>query len=309
MPSFRNATEGTGIGNTVTDGAGRLGFARGNKGYAAFNATGSAWSRTFSTSLPNGQYCNVARGTYRTATGVCTGGVITVSGGTFTTSIPANRGVALHINAVTQCTDPNGCQPDNPPTGFTRFTATVETNPGQEVYVVGSIPALGSWTPANGVRLTTGPGSYPTWTGAVELPSGTAFEWKLVKIGNGATVWENGANRTGTGGASLNAVWGQTGGGGTSAAVSFHVNATTSYGQNVFLVGSVPALGSWNPASAVAMSSNDYPVWKVTVSLPTNQQFEYKLIKKEPNGTVIWESGPNRTHTPTGAVTLTDTWR
>ena len=39
MVSFRNATEGTGISNQVTDGNGRLAFARGNRGYAAFNAT------------------------------------------------------------------------------------------------------------------------------------------------------------------------------------------------------------------------------------------------------------------------------
>jgi alpha-amylase len=77
----------------------------------------------------------------------------------------------------------------------------------------------------------------------------------------------------------------------------------------VFVVGSTAALGSWNPANAVALSSADYPIWKATVTLPTNQQFEYKLLKKDANGTVTWESGSNRSYTPTGAVTLSDTWR
>ncbi|GAA4687089.1 carbohydrate-binding module family 20 domain-containing protein [Phytohabitans rumicis] len=207
MPSFRNATEGTGIGSVVTDGSGRLAFARGARGYAAFNATGSAWTRTFSTGLPDGTYCNVARGTYNATTGVCTGGAVTVSGGAFTTAIPANRGVALHVAA----------------------------------------PASGGSTPP------------PT------TPS--------------------------------------------TVAVTFGVNATTWWGQNVFVVGNVPALGSWNPANAVAMSAATYPVWRATVDLPTGERFEYKYIKKDPDGTVTWEAGENHYYTPTAPVSLLDTWR
>jgi alpha-amylase len=203
MPSFRNATDGTGIANQVTDGNGRLAFARGSRGYAAFNATDSAWTRTFATSLPDGNYCNVARGTFVDDT--CTGGVIAVSGGSFTATIPANRGVALHVNA----------------------------------------------------RTTGGPSNPP-----------------------GGTV-----------------------------AVSFHATVTTWFGQNVFVAGSTPELGAWNPANAVPLSAADYPVWKATVALPSGQPIEYKLIKKDPNGTVTWEAGANRTYTPTTAVTLTSTWR
>ncbi|MFY1703652.1 carbohydrate-binding module family 20 domain-containing protein [Micromonospora sp. WMMA1923] len=221
MPSFRNAVAGTAIGNVVTDGNGRLGFARGNRGYAAFNATGSAWNRSFTTNLPDGTYCNVARGTFNRGTKACTGGVITVNGGSFTTSIPADRGVALHVDARTDGTTPNPTATPTPtptatpttgptptvPAGATRFTVTAQTNWGQEVYVVGSIPQLGNWNPAGGVKLSTNSGSYPTWTGSVDLPAGTSFEWKLVKIGNGATQWENGANRTGTAGSPLTATW------------------------------------------------------------------------------------------------------
>ncbi|MGW0431015.1 carbohydrate-binding module family 20 domain-containing protein [Micromonospora sp. NPDC003197] len=313
MPSFRNATEGTGIGNTVTDGNGRLGFARGTKGYAAFNATGSAWSRTFTTNLPDGEYCNVARGTYRAATDECTGGVIAVAGGTFTTSIPANRGVALHVEAMTECDDPDGCDPVDPPLDDTSFTATVETSYGQEVYVVGSIPELGSWNPVNGLHLTTDATTYPAWSGSVDIPADTSFEWKLVKVSpDGSVQWENDPNRTGSGGNSFNVTWNQAGGGGgSSAAVSFHANVTTWYGQEVYVVGSAPELGSWNPANAVRLTTDEssYPTWKGSVSLPVGQQFEYKFLKKDPDGTVTWESGANRSYTPTGAVTLTDSWR
>ncbi|MDG4763559.1 carbohydrate-binding module family 20 domain-containing protein [Solwaraspora sp. WMMD406] len=316
MVSFRNATDDTGISGVVTDGNGRLGFARGDRGYAAFNATTTAWSREFSTNLPDGQYCDVARGTYDRDSGTCTGGVVTVSGGTFSASVPANRAVALHVEAVTECTNPAGCGPvDPPPPGDTGFTATVSTSPGQQVRVVGSIPELGSWNPANGVPLSTDATSYPAWTGTADVPAGTAFEWKLVKVATGGAVeWESGANRTGTGGTTVAVVWGQPGSGGddppAEAAVSFRIDATTWYGQQVLVVGSSPALGAWDPAGAVALAATEYPVWTGTVSLPAGEAFEYKFIKRAPNGTVTWESGVNRSHTPVGGpVTLTGTWR
>ncbi|WP_428964181.1 carbohydrate-binding module family 20 domain-containing protein [Micromonospora fluostatini] len=221
MPGFRNAVAGTGISNQLTDGNGRLAFARGNRGYAAFNATGSAWSRSFSTNLPNGTYCNVARGTFNPATKACTGGTITVTGGSFTTSIPADRGVALHVNARTDGTTPTPTATPTPtptatptsspsptiPAGATRFTVTATTNWGQEVYVVGSIPQLGNWNPGSGVKLSTGTSTYPSWTGTVDLPAGASFEWKLVKIGNGQTVWESGANRVSTAGGTITGTW------------------------------------------------------------------------------------------------------
>ncbi|MEU5884134.1 carbohydrate-binding module family 20 domain-containing protein [Spirillospora sp. NPDC047279] len=94
-------------------------------------------------------------------------------------------------------------------------------------------------------------------------------------------------------------------------AVSFNADVTTWYGQNVFLVGGVPALGGWNPGRAIALSSAAYPVWRTTVTLPPGTAVEYKYIKKDPDGTVTWESGGNRTFTTAsgGTQTRNDTWR
>jgi alpha-amylase len=98
----------------------------------------------------------------------------------------------------------------------------------------------------------------------------------------------------------------------SSAATSFEANVTTTFGQNVFVTGNTAALGNWNPANAVALSSASYPVWKATVALPANTAVQYKYIKKE-GSTVIWESDPNRTRTTAAAspctATWTDTWR
>jgi alpha-amylase len=96
---------------------------------------------------------------------------------------------------------------------------------------------------------------------------------------------------------------------GTGAA--FGVDATTSYGQNIFVTGNHASLGNWSPATAVPLSSAAYPVWRATVSLPAGTTFEYKYLRKNTDGSVTWESGSNRTATvPSGgSVTLNDTWR
>ena len=87
---------------------------------------------------------------------------------------------------------------------------------------------------------------------------------------------------------------------------------STTFGQNVFVTGNTAALGNWNPADAVALSSAAYPVWRATVSLPVNTAVEYKYLKKE-GSAVVWESDPNRTRTTAAAspctATWTDTWR
>lgn len=96
-----------------------------------------------------------------------------------------------------------------------------------------------------------------------------------------------------------------------AVAVGFNVEATTYWGQNVYVVGSVPALGNWDPANAVPLSAATYPIWRASVHLPAATTFEYKYIKKNPDGTVTWESDPNRRYTTpaSGAVALNDTWR
>jgi alpha-amylase len=102
-----------------------------------------------------------------------------------------------------------------------------------------------------------------------------------------------------------------TGGGTGTVQVTFNAYATTSYGQNVFVVGSIPALGGWAPGSAVALSSAGYPTWSATVSLPAGTTFQYKYVKKNPDGSVTWESDPNRSYTTGtgGTAVINDSWR
>ncbi|MDH2424922.1 carbohydrate-binding module family 20 domain-containing protein [Sphaerisporangium sp. TRM90804] len=96
-----------------------------------------------------------------------------------------------------------------------------------------------------------------------------------------------------------------------SVATSFNVNATTAWGQNVFVTGNVAELGNWSPAAAVPLSSAAYPVWRATVNLPASTAVQYKYIKKDGGGAVVWESDPNRSFTTpaSGTATRNDTWR
>ncbi|KAH9979341.1 glycoside hydrolase [Lactifluus volemus] len=93
--------------------------------------------------------------------------------------------------------------------------------------------------------------------------------------------------------------------------VLFSENATTTFGQNIFVVGSVPQLGSWNTDNAIPLNGVSYPVWGATVYLPPNTAFEFKFIRKESNGNVVWESDPNRQDTTpsSGVQLISASWR
>ncbi|WP_264158688.1 carbohydrate-binding module family 20 domain-containing protein [Cellulomonas iranensis] len=95
-----------------------------------------------------------------------------------------------------------------------------------------------------------------------------------------------------------------------AAQVAFGVTATTVWGQDLYVVGDHAALGGWDPARAVPLSSTTYPVWRATVTLPPGTAVQYKYVRKQ-GATVTWESGANRTLTvpASGTLTTTDTWR
>ncbi|KAF3013880.1 hypothetical protein E8E15_004544 [Penicillium rubens] len=104
----------------------------------------------------------------------------------------------------------------------------------------------------------------------------------------------------------------------TTVLVTFEGLVTTAYGQNVFLTGSISQLGSWSTSSAIALSADLYtssnPLWTASIDLPAGTTFEYKFFKKGSDGSITWESDPNRSYTvPTGCSgttgTASGTWR
>jgi chitodextrinase len=70
--------------------------------------------------------------------------------------------------------------------------ANANTVVGQNLRVVGSVTALGSWAPASGFALTIqGSGANVPWTGTVSLPPNTAIQYKYVKWNGSTATWES----------------------------------------------------------------------------------------------------------------------
>lgn len=96
----------------------------------------------------------------------------------------------------------------------------------------------------------------------------------------------------------------------SSIPVTFTVtNATTALGQNIYISGNVAELGNWAPANAAGPAAcPNYPAWQLTVSLPAGKSIEFKAIKKDSSGNVVWQSTPNSTYTVptsgTGSVSI-----
>lgn len=104
---------------------------------------------------------------------------------------------------------------------------------------------------------------------------------------------------------------------GKQTAVRFKVNnAITDYGTNVYLVGNVYELGNWDTSKAIGTMFNatatiaGYPSWFYDVSLPAGATIEFKFIKVDGNGNVIWEDGNNHVYTvpSTGTGEVTVEW-
>ncbi len=204
MVGFRNAVAGTTITRWWDDGGSRIAFARGDRGYVALNAGSSALTRTFTTSLPAGAYCDVISG--QESGGSCTGTTVTVSSsGQATFTVPAEGSVALHVGqrpsgSPTPTSSPTATPTSSPtatPTASTAqvaFGVTATTVWGQDIYVVGDHASLGGWDPARAVPLSAA--TYPVWRATVTLPPGTTVQYKYIRLQGSSVTWESGANRT-----------------------------------------------------------------------------------------------------------------
>ncbi|KAK7692430.1 hypothetical protein QCA50_004055 [Cerrena zonata] len=189
---------------------------------------------------------------------------------------------------------------------FTTLTSAVKT------WADGFIAVHAKYTPSNGglaeqySRSNGNPLSAVdlTWSYAAAL---TAFAARDGKAGPswgaaGLTVPATCSTAgTGSGGGSS---------GGPTVAVTFNNVATTTFGENIYITGSVPELQNWSPDNALILSAANYPTWSITVNLPANTRIEYKYIRKF-NGAITWESDPNRViNTPaSGTFTEGDQWR
>ena len=82
------------------------------------------------------------------------------------------------------------------------------THQGQSVFIAGSIPELGGWSPTKALKLepniyyqyiADGHRGTPIWTRVVSLPTNTEFEWKCLRLADdasGPADWQPGANNS-----------------------------------------------------------------------------------------------------------------
>jgi hypothetical protein len=103
----------------------------------------------------------------------------------------------------------------------------------------------------------------------------------------------------------------------TITAVTFNELVTTTYGQNILISGSIAQLGSWNTTNAVPLSASQYtdsnPLWTTTIKLPAGATFQYKYILQNTDGSLTFESDPNRLYIVplncAGTASEDDSWR
>ncbi|WP_428956442.1 carbohydrate-binding module family 20 domain-containing protein [Streptomyces sp. cg35] len=304
MVGWHNAAAGSAVANWQSPASNVIGFGRGNAGFVALNNSSGAHTSTYTTGLADGTYPNVIDGG---ATSV------TVSGGKATLTVPAKSAVAFYDKNYVCTVNCGGGSGGSGGSGTVTasFGAYAATASGSDVYVVGSTAALGSWNPANAVKLSST--DYPIWKKDIAVPTSASLEYKYLKKDSAGNVtWESNANRTlktASSPVQMNNSWNVANADATD--VTFSVNATTAYGTNVYVTGSLPSLGSWNPADAIPLSSAAYPSWGRSAIVPKGTAFAYKYLKKDASGNVTWESGANRTYTTgSGAgYTARDTWK
>jgi alpha-amylase len=215
MVAFRNATLPSFV---VTDwwdnGGNQIAFGRGDKGFVVINKESGGLSRSLHTSLPAGAYCDVISGDVTTGANgatTCSGTVISVDAqGNASFALAAFTAAAIHIDARI-----DGMAPPPPATVNVTFNHVADTFFGTSIHVVGSIPALATWSTGSAPPLTwiSGTGTRGNWRTTLTLPVGTAVEYKYIKKdGGGNVTWESGGNRmltTGAGGTTqtVNDIW------------------------------------------------------------------------------------------------------
>ncbi|GAA5837136.1 hypothetical protein JCM5353_007168 [Sporobolomyces roseus] len=112
---------------------------------------------------------------------------------------------------------------------------------------------------------------------------------------------------------------GPSGGGAPSGTVpsTFKVTKQTVYGENVYLIGNVAALGGWDITKAIGLNAGAYtssnPLWQTSqpVYIPQNTAVQYKYVLKGTDGKFTYEGGSNRAfNTPaSGNVARSDSWQ
>lgn len=76
--------------------------------------------------------------------------------------------------------------------------------------------------------------------------------------------------------------------------VTFNVNASTTFGENVYMTGNLSSIGNWAPGYAPMVPIN-YPIWSYQIQAEPNSVINYKYVHQE-SASYVLETA-NRTFT------------
>ena len=76
--------------------------------------------------------------------------------------------------------------------------------------------------------------------------------------------------------------------------LTFRINYHTRWGESLWLIGSIEALGEWNVVNAFPMYHNGNGEWEASIICDESVGFEYKYLVKSTEYAPIWEGGKNR---------------
>ncbi|MFT7030934.1 MAG: 4-alpha-glucanotransferase [Marinoscillum sp.] len=210
-----------------------------------------------------------------------------------------------------------------------KFVVGYRTHYGQSLFVTGSIASLGAGDSSKAVKLS--PSSGDLWEGEIEIKFDKRVEFTyhyfLKDEQSGATFHEFGKDRQVEIDASYSTVrlrdfWRtaklqenslytapfekaffvrgkkKMDTGSKTGVLKIQMRAPRiSKDYQLGIIGSLPALGSWDDSKALLMGDEDFPTWSVDIPLAVNEvSFEYKYViySHKENRVVTWENGDNR---------------
>lgn len=96
--------------------------------------------------------------------------------------------------------------------------------------------------------------------------------------------------------------------------IHFFLDFRTTYGQNLYISGSLPELGHGDPEKAVPMHFTEGFVWEKTIKITSLQEriMSYRYLVKSDDGSAFYEVGPERAiglNSATKDLFLHDEWQ
>jgi glucoamylase len=98
--------------------------------------------------------------------------------------------------------------------------------------------------------------------------------------------------------------------------IVFDVNATTYFGENIYVIGNIDDLGAWNINNAIPMGAGGYtearPLWSVSAYLDAAESVIYQYVRREDcNQPYIYETINRKLMVPAcggASITTNDAW-